>query len=79
VYSVIRGRISTMAEKHFLPDAYEEPHPGHRNHLCVMHVFGFVQTNLEDFKKLIRNGTYVCRQCGRVATDAGSLCEPESL
>jgi hypothetical protein len=67
-----------MAEWFPLPEI-DKPHKGHGKHLCVANVMNYIQTNLEDYKELVRDGKYVCRQCGRVAKSADSLCEPEPL
>jgi hypothetical protein len=55
------------------------PHKGHGKHLCVAHVMNYIQTNLTDYKDLVRNGKFVCKQCGRVAASADYLCDPDSL
>ena len=55
------------------------PHKGHGKHLCVAHVMNYVQTNLADYKNLVRNGRFVCKQCGRVAAGADNLCDPDKL
>ncbi|MFW5769443.1 MAG: hypothetical protein ACOCYA_05245 [Spirochaetota bacterium] len=39
----------------------------------------YIQTNLEDYKKLVRDGQYVCKNCGRVAHNAENLCAPDKL
>jgi hypothetical protein len=68
----------TMAEWFPLSEV-DGPHKGHGKHLCVAHVMNYIQTNLSDYKELVRNGTYVCKQCGRVAASADYLCDPDSL
>jgi hypothetical protein len=57
----------------------DKPHKGHGKHLCVAHVMNYIQTNLADYKNLVRNGKYVCKQCGRVANSADYLCDPDAL
>jgi hypothetical protein len=52
------------------------PHPAHEEHLCLLENIG---TNLEDVKKLVRNPKFICKNCGRAATDQKNLCEPERL
>ena len=32
-----------------------------------------------DYKKLVKNGKYICRACGRVAESESNLCVPEEL
>ncbi len=55
------------------------PHPGHEAHLCMAHNVGFVEHNLQEYKKLVRNANFVCKNCGRVAAKAENLCQPETL
>lgn len=55
------------------------PHPGHDKHLCYLTNLGFLASHPEDYKTLIREGKYVCKNCGRVAAEAKNLCKPESL
>lgn len=57
----------------------EDLHPGHRDHLCVAHAMGYVHTSLNDYKKLVRNPKFVCKQCGRVAVSSENLCDPDPL
>ena len=71
-------RRITMAEWFPLSEG-EGPHKGHGKHLCVAHVMNYIQTNLSDYKDLVRNGKYVCKQCGRVSNSADNLCDPDSL
>jgi len=40
---------------------------------------GFMQDHLEEYRKLVKDGKFVCRACGRVAAEEGSLCMPEKL
>ncbi len=55
------------------------PHPEHEKHLCLLQNVGYVSTNLADYKKLVMNAKYVCKNCGRVAANAKNLCAPEAL
>jgi hypothetical protein len=55
------------------------PHPQHEEHLCFKQNVGYLKSNLEDYKKLVRNGKFVCKNCGRVAAKEESLCAPEKL
>ena len=61
-----------------MPDE-KMPHAGHDKHLCYLASTGHLKEDREDFKKLVRNGKYVCKGCGRVAAEAASLCAPEEL
>ncbi len=31
---------------------------------------------LEKYIELVKNGKYLCKRCGRVATDKDSICKP---
>jgi hypothetical protein len=55
------------------------PHPQHEEHLCFKQNVGYLKSNFEDYKKLVRNGKFVCKNCGRVALKDESLCAPEKL
>jgi hypothetical protein len=57
----------------------EMPHEGHENHLCYLHGKGMVKEKMEEWKKLVSNGQFVCGGCGRVANSADNLCKPEKL
>jgi len=50
--------------------------PGHDHHLCQL--VG-KKTPVEELKKLVRDGKYICKGCGRVAASADNLCAPEEL
>jgi hypothetical protein len=47
---------------------FEMPHSGHERHLCFLHNISMV-SKLEEYKKLVKDGKYVCKGCGRVAVD----------
>ncbi len=57
----------------------ELPHPGHDKHLCFLENIGYVKSNLEAYKKLVRKPNFVCKNCGRAAASNKNLCDPESL
>ena len=38
-----------------------------------------IKEHLEEYKKLVRDPTHVCRKCGRAARDPDNLCKPEPL
>ncbi len=58
---------------------FEMPHSKHEQHLCFLQNTGYVEKNLAEYKKLIKNAKFVCKSCGRVAENAVNLCEPEKL
>ncbi|MBU0510574.1 MAG: hypothetical protein KJ638_02585 [Chloroflexi bacterium] len=47
--------------------------------LCELERQGFVVTNFKDYRKLVRHGEYVCKDCGRVARKKRNLCNPKRL
>lgn len=55
------------------------PHEKHEEHLCYLHNLGFLQTNLEEWKALVRNPKFVCQNCGRAAASDKNLCKPDKL
>jgi hypothetical protein len=57
----------------------EMPHPGHDKHLCYLNNLGFQTSHPEDYKNLVRDPQFMCKNCGRVAADKKNLCNPETL
>jgi hypothetical protein len=55
------------------------PHPEHEEHLCLLHNVGYLKSNLNDYKKLVKDGKFICKGCGRVAANEKNLCAPEKL
>ena len=55
------------------------PHSGHEQHLCYLQNVGYVTSNLADYKKLVTNSKFVCKNCGRTAASDKNLCAPEKL
>jgi hypothetical protein len=55
------------------------PHAGHEQHLCLLQNVGYLKSNLEDYKKLVRDGKFICKNCGRIAVNEKNLCAPEKL
>lgn len=55
------------------------PHPGHDKHLCYLSNLQFQVSHPEDYKSLVREARFMCRNCGRVAAEAKNLCHPEKL
>ena len=52
------------------------PHEGHESHLCFLQNIGYFML---DFKELVREAKFICKKCGRAATEKEYLCEPEKL
>jgi hypothetical protein len=55
------------------------PHPEHEQHLCYLQNVGYLASNLKDYKKLVTEPKFVCKNCGRAATKENNLCAPEKL
>ena len=55
------------------------PHAGHDKHLCYLSNLGFQNNNPREYRDLVKNGKFLCRNCGRVATDKVNLCRPVKL
>jgi len=55
------------------------PHPEHEQHLCLLQNIGYLKTKLDDYKILVKDGKFICRNCGRVAVSEKNLCNPDKL
>jgi len=55
------------------------PHSHHEEHLCYLQNIGFIESNFDEYKKLVRNPKYVCGNCGRAAAEEKNLCKPTKL
>jgi hypothetical protein len=55
------------------------PHPEHEKHLCYLNNLGFQISNEEEYKELVRNPKFLCKNCGRVAVSQSNLCRPVEL
>ena len=47
--------------------------------LCALQEEGYIQTNTEEFVKLISPANFFCKNCGRSAVGENNLCNPEKL
>lgn len=47
--------------------------------LCALQEEGFIDSHVEDFKKLIQPAQFFCKNCGRSAVKSANLCNPEKL
>jgi hypothetical protein len=47
--------------------------------LCALQEEGYIETNTEEFIKLIKPAQYFCQNCGRSAVNANNLCNAEEL
>jgi hypothetical protein len=52
------------------------PHLGHAQHLCNLVETG---SDIDQYKKLVKNPKFLCKRCGRVAAAEKNLCEPMRL
>jgi hypothetical protein len=57
----------------------EMPHAMHDEHLCYLVNMGYIENSLEDYKKLVKDAKFVCKECGRTADSDENLCRPEKL
>jgi hypothetical protein len=55
------------------------PHESHQQHLCYLANIGFHQSNMQEYKELVKEPKYLCKACGRVAANAENLCKPVKL
>ena len=55
------------------------PHDWHEMHLCYLANLGYHLQNSQEFKELVREGKYMCKNCGRVAAEKENLCKPVKL
>ena len=55
------------------------PHEGHGNHLCYLVNMRFNEKHPSDYMKLVNQGQYMCKHCGRVAVEKKLLCKPAKL
>ena len=47
--------------------------------LCELEHEGFLKSDFKAYRKLVRHGIYVCKNCGRVARRKKNLCDPKRL
>jgi hypothetical protein len=52
------------------------PHIGHDKHLCYLVNLDYQNSNLDDYKQLVKKAEYMCKKCGRVAENEKNLCDP---
>jgi hypothetical protein len=45
------------------------PHLAHEEHLCFLENIGYIKSNLNDYKELVKDATFICKPCGRVAAN----------
>jgi hypothetical protein len=47
--------------------------------LCALQEEGYIESNTEDFIKLIQPARFFCQNCGRSAVRSENLCNPNKL
>jgi hypothetical protein len=55
------------------------PHVMHDEHLCYLVNMGYLESSLKDYKKLVKDAKFVCKNCGRVADSEEYLCQPAKI
>jgi hypothetical protein len=57
----------------------EMPHAMHDDHLCYLVNMDYLKSNFKDYKELIKDAKFVCKNCGRSANSEENLCQPQKL
>jgi hypothetical protein len=60
-------------------DKVESPHAMHDEHLCYLVNMGYIESNFNDYKELVKDATFVCKKCGRSANSGDNLCQPQKI
>jgi len=47
--------------------------------LCVLQEEGYIESNPEEFIRLIKPAQFYCKNCGRSAVNETNLCNPKNL
>ncbi len=47
--------------------------------LCALQEEGYIESNTDNFIKLISPAKFFCKNCGRSAVGENNLCNPEKL
>ena len=47
--------------------------------LCSLVKKGCCEDDSKEYKKLVKDGKYWCKKCGRVAADSSNLCKAKKL
>jgi hypothetical protein len=55
------------------------PHAMHDEHLCYLVNMGYLESSLEDYKKLVKDAKFVCKNCGRTADSEEYVCQPAKI
>jgi hypothetical protein len=55
------------------------PHPGHDKHLCYLTNLDFHNDNAEEYRELVKEPQFFCKNCGRAAAKEQNLCNPVKM
>jgi hypothetical protein len=72
------SRETAMTEKATQP---KEPcdTEKHKEHLCHLQYEGYHYAHRAEYKSLVQDAQYLCRNCGRTAKSGANLCAPVQL
>jgi hypothetical protein len=62
-----------------LPHNEDCEQDNHHQHLCYLMYEGFHYSHPEEYKGMVQDAHFRCRNCGRTACEASMLCDPVSL
>ena len=51
----------------------------HHEHLCYLQYEGYHYGHRAEYKALVQDAQFICRNCNRTAKLATNLCKPEAL
>ena len=54
-------------------------HDKHNEHLCHLQYEGYHYGHRAEYKALVQDAQFICRNCGRTAQRQGNLCDPIAL
>ena len=55
------------------------PHAMHDDHLCYLVNMGYIESNFNDYKELVKDAQFICKRCGRSANSDENLCQPKKI
>jgi len=53
--------------------------PNHPEHLCFLQYDGYHFSHKAEYKALVQDAQFICRNCGRTAKSSDRLCDPVEL
>jgi hypothetical protein len=51
----------------------------HDEHLCYLQFDGYHYSNRAEYKALVQDAQFICRNCNRTAQRGENLCAPDGL